>query len=84
MDRGEVPVEHEGEKYLRLLGLEGLADEEIVTSRGTIKWRDFLDICGEHARPALAGLEAMDPQDPRYQQAIEGLRSGIRQFVEKS
>lgn len=74
--------EHEGNKYLRLLGLEDLADNEIQTESGTIQARDFLNICGEHARPLLVGFEAMSPDDPRYEATRDALRTIIGRYVE--
>jgi len=73
------PDEHEGEKYLKLLGLEHLADEPIPGR--TEQVRDFLDICGDHARPLLVGLESLSPDDPRYNPTREALRGYISQFV---
>lgn len=75
-------AEHEGEKYLRLLGLEELADHEIPTASGTVQARDFLDICGEHARPMLVGFEAMSSDDSRYEATRNALRSVIGQYVQ--
>ncbi|HEY5549777.1 MAG TPA: hypothetical protein VIK37_01060 [Candidatus Saccharimonadales bacterium] len=74
--------EHEGEKYLRLLGLGHLADRKIATASGTIQARDFLDICGEHARPILVGFETMSPNDPRYGDTKNALRSFVGQYIE--
>lgn len=70
---------HEGERYLALLGfnLEDFAEREIVTAKGTIQARDFLDICGDHARPLLVGLESMGADDPRY----EGTRNILRDVI---
>jgi hypothetical protein len=81
---GERPAgaefeEHEGEKYLRLLGLEDLADQQIPGN--TLQVRDFLDICGEHARPLLVGLESLSHEDPRYEPTRQALRNYISQFV---
>lgn len=73
---------HEGEHYLRLLGLEHLIDAEIATRTGTLPAKDFLDICGEHARPMLIGFEAMDSKDPRYDATKNALRGLIGQYVE--
>ena len=75
-----VEQEHEGDKYLRLLGLEDLADQQIPGRPQQM--RDFLDICGEHARPLLVGLESLDPNDPRFEPTRSALRSYITQFVE--
>lgn len=74
--------EHEGERYLRLLGLEHLADREIATASGTIHARDFLEVCGEHARPMLVGFESMSIDDPRYETTKSALRGVIGQYVE--
>ncbi len=74
--------EHEGERYLRLLGLEHLADQEIPTADRTIQARNFLDICGEHARPMLVGFEAMSTDDPRYEATKNALRGVIGQYVQ--
>lgn len=76
------PKEHEGEKYLRLLGLDHLADRDIATASGTIQARDFLDICGAHALPVLVGFEAMSADDPRYEATKNVLRGMIGQYVE--
>ncbi len=76
------PAEHEGERYLRLLGLEHLADRDIATASGTIQARDFLDVCGEHARPMLVGFEAMSTDDPRYEATKNALKGVIGQYVE--
>ena len=76
------PKEHEGERYLRLLGLDHLADRDIATASGTIQARDFLDVCGEHARPILVGFEAMSTDDPRYEGTKNALRGMIGQYVE--
>lgn len=83
MNREELgKQEHEGEHYLRLLGLEHLADREITTADRTFEARDFLDICGEHARPMLIGFEAMRPDDPRYEATKNALQGLIGQYVE--
>jgi hypothetical protein len=74
--------EHEGERYLRLLGLEHLADHRVTTADKTFEARDFLDICGEHARPMLVGFEAMSQDDPRYEATRNALRGLIGQYVE--
>ncbi len=77
----QLHEEHEGDKYLRLLGLEHLADREITTADGTIQARDFLDVCGEHARPMLVGFETMSPDNPRYETTKNTLRGVIGQYV---
>jgi hypothetical protein len=76
------PTRHEGEEYLRLLGLEHLADRDIPTANGTIQARDFLDICGGHARPILSGFESMSKDDPRYETTRNALRDFISRYVE--
>jgi hypothetical protein len=75
----EQPPEHEGEKYLRMLGLMGIAEQPIPGHAG--KARDFLDICGDHARPMLVGFEHLETTDPRYEPTRETLRSVILHFV---
>lgn len=82
MERLGGREEHEGDKYLRLLGLEHLSGSEIVTANGRIHARDFLDICGEHARPVLVGFEAMSPNDPKYEAMRNALREMIVQYIE--
>ena len=58
---------HQGEKYLGLLDLGHLADAEIP-GHGK-KARDFLDICGDHALPALERFAGSTPADPMYTDA---------------
>lgn len=74
--------QNEGERYLRLLGLEEHADTPIPTADGEIQARDFLDVCGEHALPVLKGLEAMSPNDSRYDTARNMLRTMILGYIE--
>ena len=83
MERGKPDIEeHEGEKFLGLLGLDHLADTQVVVAGGsTIQVRDFLDVCGDHARPVLLGLETMDPEDPRFEPTRDALRGLISQYV---
>lgn len=71
--------EHEGEKYLQLLGLEELADQQIPGRAEQV--RDFLDICGDHARPMLVGFESLSPDDPRYERVRDALRTQVAQFL---
>ncbi len=78
---GERQPEHEGEKFLRMLGLEEFADTEILTANGTVQARDFLDICGEHARPVLVGFESMSPEDPRYDATKDALRGVVGYYI---
>ncbi len=79
MEQERPQQEHEGEKYLKLLGLEKLADLQIQGRPE--KMRDFLDICGEHARPLLVGLESLEPDDPRFIPTRDALRGYISKFV---
>lgn len=72
--------EHEGDKYLRLLGLEHLADQPIPGRAERV--RDFLDVCGDHARPMLVGFESLSPDDPRYEPARDALRTQVTQFLD--
>jgi hypothetical protein len=71
---------HEGEKYLRLLGLEHLADQTIPGR--TEQVRDFLDICGERARPMLLGFESLSPDDPRREAVRNALRTRVTEFLD--
>lgn len=71
--------EHEGEKYLKLLGLEHLADQPIPGRNERV--RDFLDICGDHARPMLVGFEGLSPDDPRYEPVRDALRTQVTHFL---
>lgn len=79
-----VKEPHEGERYLELLGfnVEDFAKREIVTAKGTIQARDFLNVCGEHARPLLAGFESMSPDDPSYELIKGVLRDMIGKYVQ--
>lgn len=54
----------DGAYWLRALG----ADELLGQTVNGIPAEDFLDVCGEHARPLLEGWAAMDPKDPLYDQ----------------
>lgn len=74
-DRFEGQEESEGLKFLKLLGLEDRADEPIPGRDVTLG--QFLEICGDHARPMLAGLESLDPSDPRYDQARGALHDHV-------
>lgn len=76
------PIEHEGEKYLRLLGLVDMADKPVEYRGQTMQARDFLEICGEHARPMLVGFETLDSTDPRYEPTKLALQNSIMKFIE--
>lgn len=71
--------EHEGEAYLRLLGLEDLADQQLPGRSGQV--RDFLEVCGEHARPLLVGLASLDKDDPSFAPTRDMLRDYITRFL---
>ena len=74
--------QHQGEAYLRLLGFEHLADRDVTTSAGaTIKARDFLEICGNHALDPLIGFAAMSPDHPQYDAFRKILRKRIGAYV---
>jgi len=84
MNGEQAGVEHEGERYLQMLGLEHFADREIATSDGSsIPARDFLQICGEHARPVLVGFDAMSPNDPRYEATKNVLHEMIGRYIKE-
>ena len=71
--------QHLGEHYLELLGLGHRADEQLPGRPQ--RARDFLEICGEHALPALMVLEQMDPADPDYEPTLAALRGSVEQFL---
>jgi hypothetical protein len=73
---------HEGEKYLELLGLGHLANQPLPGRE--VLGRDFLDICGDEARPALAGLASLDPKDPRFSRLQVVLRTHISRYITPS
>lgn len=73
--------EHEGEQFLGLLGLLHLADEQMQTSNGPVAVRDFLDVCGDHARPYFEGFRKMDPSDPDYGSTRDLLRDVVGQYI---
>ena len=74
--------EHEGEKYLRLVGLEHLADQPMGRKDSTtIPARDFLDVCGDDARQLLVGLENTSPDDPDFAPTREAIRGYIQQHI---
>lgn len=77
LDAGQ---EHEGEKYLKLLGLGHLADQQIPGRAERV--RDFLDICGDHARPMLVGFESLSIDDPRYESVRDALRTQVTHFLD--
>ena len=66
---------HEGLHYLEVLGLEQYA--QVTSPKYGIPIQDFLDVCGDHARPFLTGLDSLDREDPDF---IEG-RNTLRQYV---
>jgi hypothetical protein len=72
-------AEHEGKKYLRLLGLDDLADQQIPGRSERVI--DFMDICGKYARPMLVGLDSLDRDDPRFAPTRDALRDYIGKFV---
>jgi len=72
---------HEGEHYLNLLGMENLAGKKIETANGTLEVRDFLEVCGEYARPIFVGFESMDTNDPRYETTKDMLRGIIGKYI---
>lgn len=82
MERAGGQEEHEGERYLRLLGLDHLADVQVTAGGRDMEARDFLDICGEHARPLLVGFANMSSEDPRYEPTRNALRGMITKFVQ--
>jgi len=78
---GEIE-EHEGLHFLRLLGLEHLAEREVHGPNGTFLAKDFLEVCGQHAKPVLVGFEDMSPDDPEYETTKNSLSQYIGQILE--
>ncbi len=77
--------EHEGDKFLSMLGLENIADKTFIGRDGERRqMREFLEVCGNHARPMLLGLEALGVDDPNYFENRAKLQSMILGFVESS
>ena len=76
----EVGPRTEGLHYLKLLELDHLAHQQIPGYGIPVK--DFLDICGEHARPMLVGLDNLDRNDPRFAPTLQALQGFITQFVQ--
>jgi hypothetical protein len=76
----ELGPKNEGEYYLDLLEIGHLANQTIP-SYG-IPAKDFLDVCGEHARPMLVGLNSLDRDDPRFEKTRNALQGYIQQFLE--
>lgn len=74
-------LNQEGDEYLDMLGFSDLADEPIP-SRPDLKWREFMQICGEHARPAFVALKAIGPDHPLYARGVEELRTRVRELVD--
>ncbi len=70
----------EGEIFLELLGLEKWANEPIPGSDG-LKTRDFLEVCGEHARPWLTGLAALPKDHPDYIQLKNACLEQIKEYL---
>jgi hypothetical protein len=81
----EVDNSMEGQQFLELLGLGDLGEQLIpdyLDKNGNPKRvRDFLDICGEEAKPALIGFRSLSPDDPRYPKMKEILRGFIQKYV---
>ncbi|MCL5113283.1 MAG: hypothetical protein M1554_02265 [Patescibacteria group bacterium] len=81
----EVDNSAEGQQFLELLGLGDIGEQFIpgyVDENGNPKRiRDFLDICGKEARPALIGFSNLSPDDPRYPKTKEILRGFIQKYV---
>ncbi len=76
--------EHEGERYLALLGLSDAADQTFTHQGKVYETRDFLEICGKTARPVLQYLEGLDQSDPKsgFTEKVTVLRDAIRQYIQ--
>jgi len=74
----------EGERYLELIGLLYMADKLIITADGRrTEVRNFLDICGEHARPVFAAFEKMSKDNPKYEPTKKALQELVLGYVKK-
>lgn len=73
----------EGEMFLELLGLEKRAGELIPGQNGKTLV-EFLDICGEHARPWLTGLAALPKDHPDYNLLRNACLEQIKEFLKIS
>lgn len=78
--RGHENEPSEGERYLDLLGLGHLSAQPIPGHPGLVG-SDFLDICGEHARPLLIGLESLDQHDQRFEPTRAILASRVAEYM---
>lgn len=70
-----------GAHYLSLIGLSDLVGQTFETSRGPIHAENFLDICGEHALPALMGFETLELDDPRREVMSTALQKSVKQYL---
>lgn len=80
-DNLEQQSEHMGAHYLSLIGLSDLIGQTFETSQGPIQAEDFLDICGEHALPALMGFETLELDDPRRELMSTALQTSVKQYL---
>ena len=76
----ETGPKPEGIYYLELLELDHLANQQIPGYGIPVK--DFLDICGDHARPMLVGLDSLERGDPKFESSLVMLQGFIKQFVQ--
>ena len=76
--------EHEGERYLNLIGRGHFADRDIVMRGVHRKARDFLEdkVCAAEARPAFAGLETLGPDDPLREDMIKALQETVAAYLD--
>lgn len=81
--------EHEGDYWLRFLGMEDWADYEVMASKDyptinkgeTVPLREFLEFCGDHVRPILKEIEATPADDPRRQAGIDALQRMVLKYA---
>ena len=89
---GDQVPEHQGQKYLDMLGLSDLGDSPLIGKDGValthsdgtqVLGRDFLEIgrCREMALPALVGYESLQENDPMRVRFGEILREQVTQYV---
>ena len=83
-DKDEQELFDEGQYCLDMIGLGHLADQPMTYRGATMQVRNFLDICGEQARPYFAGLETLSDDDPVRDATVQLLRAFVFNYVQPS
>ncbi len=75
-------IEHEGERFLDSIGYLDRADEPVRLRDGRIiEARDFLDACGEHARPTIETYQNLGTDHPQYKAYRSALRAMVDGYI---